>query len=335
LIAFVVPGRLDQLTGGYIYDRHIVQGLRRRGCRVVVKEISLRGAARVFTSIPDNAVVIIDGLAGGVLPREIEREAGRLRFIALVHHPLAHETGVSRSAAARLHASERSTLNAVRHVVVTSRATATLLTREYGVSARRMTCIEPGTDRWPVSRRTPGNALLCVGTLTPRKGHVTLIRALGRLTHFDWRLTCVGSLDRDRATVRRVREEIRKAGLTHRVELVGETSRLAPYYRRANVFVLPTEYEGYGMAVAEAIASGLPVVSTPTGAIPDLVGKDAGILVRPGNVKELAGALERLLADAGARKQFAQGARRRRMQLPAWSAAVRKWKAMLCRVAEE
>lgn len=350
MIVFVVPGRLSTPTGGYIYDSHVIAGLKRRGIRVQLKTVSdsfpwpgaghLAHAARVLASIPDGTVVVVDGLAGGAMPAQIEHEAQRLRFVALVHHPLARETGLTKPEAARLRATELRALKVVRRVVVTSRATARLLARKYGVSPARISCVEPGTERWPIASGTRRSAvaLLCVATITPRKGHATLVRALARVRDLDWRLTCVGAFDRDRATVARVRAEIRKAGLEHRISLVGETSSRASlkrHYRQADVFVLPTEYEGYGMAVAEAIASGLPVISTPTGAISELVGDKAGILVPPGNVPALARALERILGDADARKTFTQGARRRRMQLPTWTGAVDAWSAILRRVAAE
>jgi glycosyltransferase involved in cell wall biosynthesis len=338
LIAFVAPGSIRQLTGGYIYDRHIVEGLRQVGHRVVVKSVSerfpnpvkadLANAADVLASIPKGSVVIVDGLAGGAMPRQIESEAERLRFVALVHHPLAHETGVSRSDAVRLWAHETWTLQHVRHVVVTSARTAKLLQREYGVEPEQLTCIEPGTERWPVSRGSGRNELLCVATLTPRKGHVTLIRALARVAHLAWHLTCLGSLERDKATVKRVRDEIRKAGLDDRVTLVGETGsrqRLMRHYNRADLFVLATQYEGYGMAVAEAIASGLPVVSTPTGAIPQLVGRDAGLLVAAGDVDSLTRVLEDVLGDRALLQQLRAGARKRRRELPTWEHAVRQF----------
>ena len=270
------------------------------------------------------------------MPRQIEREAERLRFIALVHHPLAHETGVSRNDAVRLWAHETWTLQHVRQVVVTSVRTATLLTREYGVKRERLTCIEPGTERWPASRGTGDNSLLCVATLTPRKGYVTLVRALARVAHLNWHLTCLGSLERDKATVRLVRHEIRKAGFDTRVTLAGETgshARLKSYYNRADLFVLATEYEGYGMAVAEAIASGVPVVSTPTGAIPQLVGRDAGILVPRGDADVLARVLERVLGDPRLLERLRAGAMRRRKQLPSWEQAVRQFSGVIRKVS--
>src|SRR5206468_4964505 len=129
-------------------------------------------------------------------------------------------------------------------------------------------------------------------------------------------------------TVRRVRDEIRKAGLAGRVTLAGETAsrvRLRRCYTAADVFVLPTEYEGYGMAVAEAIGSGLPVISTPTGAIPQLVGRDAGILVPRGNVNALANALRRVLGDQGVLAELRAGAMRRRNSLQTWAQTVRQF----------
>ena len=345
MIAFVAPGPLTQLTGGYIYDKQIVDGLRRLGQRAIVKGVStrfpnptscdLRDAARALASIPDESVTIVDGLAGGAMPLQIEHEARRLRFVALIHHPLAHETGMSKRDAIRLWAHETFALQHVRHVVVTSPRTARLLTREYGVKRSGITCIEPGTDRRPLSRGTGRNSLLCVATLTPRKGHVTLIRALARAVRLDWHLTCLGSLDRDPVTVRRVRDEIRKGRLAQRVTLAGETAsraRLQRYYDEADVFVLPTEYEGYGMAVAEAIASGLPVISTPTGAIPQLVGRDAGILVPSGDVTALANALTRVLDDGKVHARLRAGARRRRSALRTWTQTVREFAAVVRKV---
>ena len=146
MVTFVVPGNLDTPTGGYIYDRRIIDGLRAHGAQVDVRQLSslfpfpdaaaLRHAAEELAAIPDNAVTIVDGLAGGALPEQIERESSRLRIVALVHHPLAKETGLSGSAAAELTATERRSLQSVRHVIVTSSATAAVLSRDYAVEPR-------------------------------------------------------------------------------------------------------------------------------------------------------------------------------------------------------
>ena len=353
-LTVVIPGDLDARTGGYGYDRRIIDGLRQRGWRVDVQRLddsfplptpaARAQASGVLAAIPSGSTVVVDGLAFGALPDEAEREAARLRIIALVHHPLAAETGLDPALAAALDVSERRALAASRSVVVTSRATADRLA-DYGVTADRITVVEPGTDRAPLARgsslksRVSGLsgevALLCVATLTPRKGYDLLLQALAAVPHRHWTLTCAGSLDRDAATVARVRALLRAESLEDRVVLAGEMDEatLATYYDRADLFVLPTLYEGYGMAVAEALARGLPVVSTATGAIADLVGADAGIVVPPGDLAALTDALSRVLGDAELRARFAAGARRVRDRLPTWDDAAAAMAQALAREA--
>jgi glycosyltransferase involved in cell wall biosynthesis len=333
-VSLVVPGSIDTRTGGYGYDREIVAGLERRGWTVEVHEVpgafpfpsaeARATAAAALASLPDGAPVIVDGLALGALPDEASREAARLRLIALVHHPLADETGLAPEARSTLEASERRALHAVRHVVVTSRRTALALER-FGVPPPSITVIEPGTDPAPQARGSNGVVveLLCVATVVPRKGHDVLVRALATMPGASWHLTCVGGLDRDESWTASVRAQVAAAGLARHVTFEGELDRepLDARYDAADVFVLPTWYEGYGMAVAEAIARGLPVVSTATGAIPDLVGDDAGILVPPGDVEALFKAVGALISDSALRERLAEGARRARARLPSWDDA--------------
>lgn len=336
-VAFHVPGRLDTKTGGYIYDRRIIAGLRGRGWTVSVRELdgsfpfptpaARRDAASALAEIPDAEIVVVDGLAFGVLPVEAAREATRLRLVALVHHPLAAETGYSPDVARALHASEARALEAASLVVVTSRATARAL-KDYGVDADRIVWVEPGTDRAPIASgsRDRTRQLLSVAALVPRKGHETLVRALAAISARAWRLTCVGSLERDHATVASLRALLDETGLGDRVSLVGEADgpALDAFYDAADIFVLPTQYEGFGMAVAEALARGLPVIATPTGAIPELVGPHAGLLVPPGDVVALAAALERVLGDRGLLDRLAAGARQVRDDLADWDVATDK-----------
>ena len=347
MITFVIPGWLDTPTGGYIYDRRIIEGMRTAGVHVDVTRLAasfpfpdqkaLRHAARKLGSIPDGTVVVVDGLAGGAMPVNIEREATRLRLVALVHHPLARETGLSADKALALEISERQTLESVRHVVVTSEATATLLTQDFGVASTRITVVEPGTDPAIRAAGSPDAwlELLCVASVTPRKGHMTLMRALGQLRDLDWHLTCVGSLHRDAATARAVEHAVGVSQIRDRVTFTGElndAAKLAPYYDRADVFVLPTEYEGYGMAVAEALARGLPVISTPTGGISDLVGPDAGILVAPGDADALARALRQVLTNETERERLREGAWRAGSRLPTWDHAAKQMTAALAKI---
>ena len=346
----VIPGDLETRTGGYGYDRRIIAGLRERGWSVDVLSLddsfpfptpaARNHATRVLAAIPDGATVLVDGLALGALPDEVARERERLRIIALVHHPLAAETGLDPGVAAALEDSERRALAAVRFVVVTSHGTAAALAH-YAVALERIAVVEPGTDRAPLARGSgrPSTlslvplalspepfevALLCVASLTPRKGHEVLFRALASIPDRRWRLTCAGSLDRDRATVERLRAQLSAAGLADRVDLVGDldAAALAIQYDRADLFVLPTLYEGYGMAVAEALARGVPVVSTSTGSIAELVTDEAGIIVAPGDLAAFTAALEHVVGDAALRERLAEGARRVRGRLPTWDDAV-------------
>ena len=339
----MVPGAIGTRTGGYGYDREIVAGLERRGWSVRVHEIpgafpfpsaaSRAAAVATLAGIADGSPVIVDGLALGALPDEASREASRLRLIALVHHPLADETGLAPDARATLEASERRALQATRHVVVTSQRTAGALDR-FGVAPGSITVIEPGTDPAPQARGSNGDVveLLCVATVVPRKGHDVLVRALEAIADAPWHLTCVGDVDRGDGWMDVLSVQISDSGLTRRILFTGELDRepLDARYDAADVFVLPTWYEGYGMAVAEALARGLPVVSTATGAIADLVGEDAGILVPPGDASALSRALGAIISDRVLRERLAEGARRARARLPSWDDAA----ALMARTIE-
>jgi glycosyltransferase involved in cell wall biosynthesis len=339
VVSFIVPGALDTPTGGYAYDRQVARGLAARGWQVDVHVLeggfptpgkeALAAADALLGSLADDALVLCDGLAFGAMPDQARCHASRLRLVALVHHPLAAETGLPPDTAAALVDSERRALAATCGVVVTSRATAALLA-DYDVPADRITVAAPGTSRASASggtRRADPRAdvqLLCVATLVPRKGHGVLLDALARLRKHAWQLTCVGSLDLDRATAAGIRDTARAHHLEERVAFVGavQGTELDAYYDRADVFVLPTFYEGYGMAVAEAVARGLPVVCSRTGALPDLVDADSGVLIPPGDVDALTVALAGIIGDDAQRARLAAGARARAAALPTWQDTV-------------
>jgi glycosyltransferase involved in cell wall biosynthesis len=347
-LTVLIPGDPNTRTGGYGYDRRIVSGLRAEGWQVAVVRLSddfphpspaaLAQVAEVLAALPDGALVLADGLALGAMPTEAGREARRLRLVALVHHPLAMEAGLSPTLVTSLETSERAALAEVRHVVVTSRRTAASLQR-YDVPAARTTVVEPGTDAAPLASGSKGPTphLLCVAAVVPRKGHDLLADALSSLRDRSWHLTCVGSLDRDSECVSRFSTSLAEGGLTDRVHMAGDLdeARVNHEYDRADVFVLATRHEGYGMAVAEAIARGVPVVSTATGAIPELVEPDAGLAATPGDCASFTTALGRVLDDHQLRLQFAVGARARRASLPSWTHASEHMSAVLSRVAHE
>ena len=359
---FVHPGDLATRTGGYRYARSLLDVLRTRGVAVAVHRLAdsfpfpdaaaLTDADRRLSAIADGSTVVVDGLAFGAMPAVAARHGARLRLVALVHHPLALETGIAPEAAARLAASERHALRSARAVVVTSPATR-LAMQDYGVPASRVTVVLPGTDV-PVGMRSHASSaavaadvpareirLLCVASVTPRKGQLELVEALAacraREPASRWRLVCVGSLDRDPAYAADVQARVRALGLQSQVDLVGERDEQAVdrAYDEADVFVLASHHEGYGMVLAEAIGHGLPVVSTTAGAIPQTVPSDAGLLVPPGDVGALAAALAAVIGRADVRRALAAAARRAAQGLPDWQTAAQRFLGMLASVAAE
>ncbi|MDX1655554.1 MAG: glycosyltransferase family 4 protein [Candidatus Competibacteraceae bacterium] len=334
---FLVPGDINTRTGGYLYDKRIIRALEQRGWEVCLhslpgdfprpSRVSLQEARALLTLLPDGAIVVVDGLALGGMPELARQHGGRLKLVALIHHPLALETGLSPRERETLFQSEQAALRAATRVIVTSPATVRNLA-DYGVEPTRIAVVVPGTDPAPLAAGS-GNPLqlLCVAALIPRKGHGDLLKALARLKQLDWRLDCVGSRQRDPATAAVLEALVAERGLARRVAFPGEADReaLEAYYHRADIFVLPSHHEGYGMALAEALARGLPVVSTSAGAIPDTVPADAGLLVPAGDIGALAQALERVLGDAALRAKLVTGARRAREVLPDWNSAGRRF----------
>jgi glycosyltransferase involved in cell wall biosynthesis len=342
---FVVPGDLQTLTGGYGYDRRILAGLQALGWRVSVQALdssfphptsaALSHADQVFAGLHEQALVLVDGLALGAMPQVVRAHSSRLNIVALVHHPLAAESGLEPARALELQHSERQALLSVRHVIVTSHATKQALAA-YGIAPERISVVQPGTDEAPLARRQhDALQLLCVAAVTPRKGHDVLINALAPLASLRWTLTCVGSTTRDPATAAQLRSLLAHLGLEKRVLLTGEVSAaaLSDYFLAADLFVMPTRLEGYGMAVAEALAHGLPVIGTQTGAVADLVGSEAGLLVKPDDVHALRAALERVLKEPALRVALAKGAAAVRNGLRRWPQACALMAQILERVA--
>jgi glycosyltransferase involved in cell wall biosynthesis len=330
-LAFALPGDLATPTGGYGYDRRIIAELRRLGWQVDVIGLGdgfprptaeTRAAALArLRAVPARRAIVVDGLAMGAMP-EVEALRHEHPLVALIHHPLALETGLSAADADALRASEQAALAAAHRVITTSASTARMVVRDYGVAAERVTVAPPGTDRVPFAEggRNATPSLLAVGVVVRRKGYDVLIEALAGLGELAWRLVIAGDRGRDRAEAARLDRLIAQHRLTERVAMLGAVSagRLSELYRAADIFVLASRFEGYGMVYGEAIAHGLPVIGTTAGAIPDTVPAGAGVLVPPEDPAALAAALRRLIADPAERQRLANAARAAAGRLPAW-----------------
>lgn len=335
--AFAVPGDLAMPTGGYAYDRRMISELGRLGWQIDVvglgdgfplpSETALAAAQACLLAIPKDRTILIDGLALGALPEAATKLRGRNSLLALVHHPLALETGLSAELVKKLHASERAALAAVSAVIVTSPATQRCLVADYAVPAERIFIAAPGIDPVaPAQGSSDGIVrLLSVGTVVPRKGFDLLVTALATLTELPWRLTIVGDRTRDRHAAARLEADIALHRLDDRIDVLGEVSpqHLAKLYVEADAFVLASRFEGYGMAYAEAIAHGLPVIGTSAGAIPETVPPDTGILVKPDDSSALAVALRRMIEDPTERRRLGSAARMAAARLPTWQASAR------------
>ena len=329
-IVFAVPGDLATPTGGYAYDRRMIGELTALGWTVELidlgsgfpqptAEIRVTAANRLG-SMDNRCPIVIDGLAFGVLPEPAERMRESHRLVALVHHPLALETGLSADEAVFLRASEHRALNCASHVIATSDATMSILAQDFQVSVERMSVVEPGTDAPPIAPHQPGGAiaLLSVGAVVPRKGYDVLVAALDQIRELRWRLVIAGDCTRGTVTASVLQAQIARLGLGDRIDMRGALSpeQVAALYSSSDIFVLPSRFEGYGMAFTEALAHGLPVVGTRVGAAVENVPQDAGVLVPVDNASALASALRHLIENPQERERLAAGARA--VTFPSW-----------------
>ncbi|MCA8864001.1 MULTISPECIES: glycosyltransferase [unclassified Halomonas] len=343
----IVAGDPAQRTGGYIYDAQIVSSLRDQGWEIDVVGLAgtfpdadaeaVAALTQALASLPDQAAVVIDGLAMGALPEVIAQHIQRLDITALLHHPLGDESGLNEADQQRFHRSELNALAHVARIIVTSHFTARRLPElaaHYEMPLNPIvTVVEPGVALAPISPAAePGEVLrlLCVATLTPRKGQDILVQALAGVAGDHWLCDCYGGA-RDCEFTQRVQQLIDQNGLQNSVQLHGECdgATLEAAYRGAHALVLPSWYEGYGMVVTEALAHGLPVITTTGGALRDTLPSGAGLSVEPGDVDALQDALSRFCHDDELRHQLRQGAALARDALSDWQAAGAKFAAAL------
>ena len=287
-------------------------------------------------SAPQDAPVVVDGLAFGALPDEAREASKSHCLIALVHHPLALETGLSAPAAEAFRVSETQALAAARHVIVTDHSTAATLAADYGVARARITVALPGARRGPWAQGASDGTvrILAVGAVVPRKGYDLLVTTLADMQDLAWHLTIAGDRTRSPTSVAMLEGLIDRTGLAQRISCAGAVpaARLDALYRGADIFAQPSWFEGYGMALADAIAYGLPVVATQTGAAAKVVPSHAGLLVPPGDTAALATGLRALISDPKLRARCRSAARAAAASLPSWDDTACAFEDVLTRV---
>ena len=343
----VLPGGIDDPaapSGGNTYDRRVLTGL---AATLKVHEIPVAAAwpypaetaravlAAALARVPDGATVLLDGLVGCAVPDLLAPLADRLRLVVLVHLPLGDETGLSPAAAADLTARERRTLHLAAAVIATSDGAARRLEMLHGLPEGSVHVAAPGVDLAPPAEPSAaGNRLLCVAAVTPRKAQDVLVRALDEVADLPWTCTLVGTLDSAPAFVHHVRGLA--AGLPGRVEFAGTRTgeTLAHTYAQADLLVLPSLAETYGMVVTEALARGVPVLGTQVAGVPEALGTAPdgslpGALVAPGDPHALAADLRRWLTDPALRRARHTSALARRTGLRGWDHTTRRLSEVL------
>lgn len=338
-----VPGDINTVTGGYIYDRRVLESLRAQGYDMALTALpeslpdptnaDMSAAFAALDAVADHGPLIIDGLAFGALdPARVATL--RAPIIALVHHPLAKENGLSDARQKYLFVTEKANLAFARQIIVPSPHTAQILVTDYAVPRAKITIARPGTDR-SIGRRTLSDPplILSVGIQLPRKGHDVLIDALAQIKDLSWQVKIVGA-PRDAQYAASLVTRCCAHGLKDRVTLTGQisNSELADLYNAAHIFALATRFEGYGIIFDEALAHGLPIISCRTGAVPDTVPKDAGLLVPPDAPDDFAAALRNVLTNDTLHQRLARAAQTAGTTLPSWADTARYFAQTLERV---
>jgi glycosyltransferase involved in cell wall biosynthesis len=339
----VVPGGIDdpaRPSGGNAYDRRICNGLVALGWDVTEHAVDggwpwpdadgHRALVRVIEEMPDGAVVLIDGLIASTVPGLLVPHAHRLVLVVLVHLPLGdgppgHEVADARNR-------ECAVLDAATAVITTSAWARDLLLDRYPLRPDSVAVAEPGADPAELAPGTAdGVELLCVAAVTPHKGHDVLLAALAAVPDLSWRCVLVGTLDRDPDFVDLLQRRANEAGIGNRISFAGPRTGadLDRAYAAADVLVVPSLGETYGMVVTEALARGLPVIATAVGGLPHTLGRTAdgrrpGLLVAPGDAPALAAALSSWLRDAELRGALRLAAHERRGTLSDWQVTVER-----------
>jgi hypothetical protein len=334
-VALLVPGPLETVSGGYGYDRAIIAGLRDLGHQVTVIELAGRyplpdaaaheAARAAWDGLPKGAVPVIDGLGLPAFAPLADALAQR-GAVGLIHHPTSLEAGLPEADAAELRCLERELFGRLPGIIVTSDVTAATLASDFAVAAERIAVVVPGTTS---AARSTGSGqptchILAVGTLIPRKGYDLLLTALAKLFDLDWRLTIAGG-ELDSLTGHSLQALAEELHISQRVSFAGSVvdGALDALWDSADLFALATFYEGYGMAIAEALAHGLAVVVTDGGAAGKLVTPEAGAVCPAGDVVTLSKTLRRLIFDSALRREMADHAWTIGRTLPDWPAQAR------------
>jgi glycosyltransferase involved in cell wall biosynthesis len=336
-------GDTDRKTGGYLYNGRVISGLRPRGLEIeevvaggTSPDEQRKAAPRLGSTFDPLRfdTIVVDALARIAVAPHLDRWQALRPVVALVHElPSVAGGGPGSETVARERDYEEPLLRADRLVAVSDHGGDVLLGR--GVSPSLIHVVPPGFDRVPagdgspVRRGGPARAL-CVAQWVPRKGILTLVEAWTLHERKGAVLELIGETNADPDYEMRVRAGI-EAAPCGSIVVSGcvDDATLGAAYASADVFTLPSRYEGYGIVYAEALAFGLPVIACDAGPVPDLVGREAAVLIRPDDRDDLSAALDLLLGNPALRAKMSDAAGRRSSRLPRWEETVAGFEAVL------
>ncbi len=340
---FIMLGRRDALTGGYIFNYRMAEYLADsgieldvisrdtvpEGLRDSVLRTSLHVARRVLRARPD--VVIVSKSYLYMAPLRFCLAFSRIPLLYLVNHLVWRDRRDGRGSLPRRWI-VRWLLGRARRILVISASTANDV-ENLGLPQERLRIIHPGFDRpeGPVPERDPSRSpvsLLCVGSLTPRKAQDVLVMACTHLGERTFTLDLVGDKEADPGYTEALEKQVKDLNLSDRITFHGmvDKDELASFYRKADILVHPSRWEGYGITVAEAMWLGLPVVACEAGAIPELVWYNvSGYLVPAGDHEALAGGIAELIDSPDLRRSMGTEGRRIAEQWGGWEKSTKEF----------
>ena len=341
-VGLVIYGSLEQVTGGYLYDRWVVNGLRARGVDLEVCSLphvdgsnplelnAVTAGAALWLEQRRIDVVIGDELCHPVLAELFSVQPAHVSKVLLVHHLQQWETSNGDALGV---GTEAEALARADWIVATSEETRGRL-RRAGLT-KELVLAAPGADRLPVlPRLEPAHdaRFLFVGNLLAHKRVLELLQAFDGLGACGATLRLAGSEQRAPEYVRSLRKFVEDSrDLAERVQFIGvlDDASLAEQYAAADCLVSCSLVEGYGMGVTEALYAGLPVLMSRTGCAEEFAPSGALHIVEPSDVRSWTKALSELVTDPALRSRRAEAAQKLRPALPRWSQTVDIWFARL------
>jgi glycosyltransferase involved in cell wall biosynthesis len=344
-VYFLITGDLHSLTGGYLYNLHVINGLRQKGHTVDVLGTDWQWKGRDnleeicrhhLNKLPLGAFVITDSLVLASLCHIVDEFGKKLKFLGLMHMPVSYD--IFSGAQGKIVGDELLALRRMRQVIVTGRFTFDLLCNA-GLDPLKIKIIEPGTEQFPRKneyKRLPSE-LLCIANYSAVKAQDVLIRAMFRLTEWDWTLHLYGDMDREREFAAAIRSLIRQLKMEQRIIMHGIVKRedLSTVFMNADLFVMPSLFESYGMALSESLSHGIPVVTTLAGNIPYTIPSGMGLLTEPGNVEQLAEAIRSLFVDPVKYAGLCTAASQYYARARTWDQAVEDFEVLIKKMTED